>query len=46
MTSAALRAVLEEAAKSRQPVLLAVDPRTLEILAAQKPGEGAKVTPI
>ena len=43
---AATRALLEEAAKGRQPLLLAVDPKTLEILAAQKPAEGAKVTPI
>jgi hypothetical protein len=43
---AAKRAVLEEAAKTKAPVLLAVDPKTLEILAAVKPAEGAKVTPI
>ena len=43
---AAIRAVLEESAKTRQPVLLAVDPRTLDILAAVKPDPGMKVTPI
>lgn len=43
---AATRAVLEEAVKSQEPVLLAVDPRTQEILAARKPEAGAKVTPI
>lgn len=43
---AAMRALLEEAVKSQEPVLLAVDPKTLEILAARKPAPGAKVTPI
>ena len=43
---AALRALLEEAVKSGQPLLLAVDPRTLEILAARKPEPGARATPI
>jgi len=43
---AAVRALLEEAVKSQEPVLLAVDPKTQEILAARKPEAGAKVTPI
>jgi len=43
---AAMRALLEESAKSKQPVLLAIEPKTLEVLAARKPAEGAKVTPI
>lgn len=43
---AAMRALLEESAKSKQPVLLAVEPRTLEILAVVKPEAGANVTVI
>ena len=40
---AAMRALLDEAVQSRQPVLLAVEPKTLEILSARKPAEGANV---
>jgi hypothetical protein len=40
---AAMRAVVDEAARSRQPVLLAVEPNTLEILSARKPAEGTNV---
>jgi hypothetical protein len=38
-----MRALLEDAVKTERPVLLAVDPKTLEILAARKPEPGAKV---
>lgn len=43
---AAVRALLEESLQSKQPILLAIEPRTMEILAVQKPAEGVKVTPI
>jgi hypothetical protein len=43
---AAMRALLEEAARTQEPVLLAVDPGSLEILAVVKPEPGASVTVI
>jgi hypothetical protein len=43
---AAMRALLEESVGTKGSVLLAVEPKTLEILSARKPAEGAKVTTI
>jgi hypothetical protein len=43
---AALRPLLEEAVKTQEPLLLAVEPGTREILGARKPPEGLEVTPI
>ena len=43
---AAMRALLEASVGTKQSVLLAVEPKSLEILSARKPAEGAKVTTI
>jgi hypothetical protein len=41
-----MRALLEEAARTEAAVLLAIDPATLEILAARRPPQGLKVVVI
>jgi hypothetical protein len=41
-----MRALLEEAARTDEALLLAVDPATLEILAARRPPQGLKIVVI